>query len=150
MDRTERLKLRVKAYELYKKDMVDKTEIVKYGTFLDAEYQVNWYMELLFADEELIKAYHKDLSLQSESFEAIISRKVNATEGMFRIMYPTKKEQCNRKVVLEEVQYQVEVCEGFLKSVPEAKIKEWLQLRNAIQVGQKAHTHKMSKFNYAS
>ena len=76
-----------------------------------------------------------------DRFEEIVGKKKTYAEETFKAMY-TEEEQESKQKILDEICYQIEICEGFCRPVTENEIKEWLRCGNVEQVLRKARSHK--------
>ena len=74
--------------------------------------------------------------------EEIANKKKQFAKDYFKKKYPTETEREEKEEILQEILYQIEVCEDFCRPVNEEKIKEWFECKNVEQVLRKARTHK--------
>ena len=78
-----------------------------------------------------------------DSFTNRARKTQNIATKMFKSLY-TKEEQESKQKILDEVHYQIEVCEGFCRPVTEDELEEWLLCDNVEQVIRKARSHKVA------
>lgn len=78
----------------------------------------------------------------------VVSKKIidkqKRTENFFKMLYPTKEEQDKREDILEEILYQIEVCEEMLIHISYATIIKWLQFDSVREVERKARSLKFA------
>lgn len=83
------------------------------------------------------------MSRSVDKFLEEVKEKQDKATEIFKKMY-TEEEQEQKEKVLDELLYQIEVCEGFCRPVTEKQIREWLTCENEIQVSRKAKAHKFA------
>lgn len=81
------------------------------------------------------------MSKSVDSFIIRVKKKQKTATKIFKEMY-TKEEQESKSEILEELLYQIEVCEGFCRPVTETQMREWLKCANVEQILRKARMHK--------
>ena len=78
----------------------------------------------------------------ASTYEVRKMSKKHYAEEIFEKMYPNA--DADKIKVLEEVKDQIEVCEDMCRPVTKEMIKEWLMLKNAIQVERKAKAYRFA------
>lgn len=84
----------------------------------------------------------KDKFVESQKIDDRVIIKKELTEVFFKNLY--KEPKLKEKGILDEVLYQIPICEDLCRGLTDFHIKNWLRCANAAQVAIKAKTHKFA------